>query len=314
MEYSKINGEKLSKITLGTVQLGVDYGIANKSGKPSEESAFEILSEAISGGIDSFDTANIYGDSEEILGKYFSSPKNKLKDPYISTKFKIEPHKGTDKNSIEKQIYEFAESSLCKLKINKIPLYMLHSAEDMWLYGDTVPQILQKLKDDGLIEKVGVSVYEVSEAEKMLDYGLYEAIQIPMNIFDLRMLHSGVLEKLENADIMIFVRSVFLQGLFFLNPDTLPKRFQAAAKYLKKLHAISQDAGIGIPQLAISCIRDLSGVSSLVLGAETPIQIKDNIALINSPKISSHVSSMIEALSKDVPIDTIMGEIRKKQV
>ena len=314
MEYSKINELKLSQITLGTVQLGIDYGIANKSGKPSVDCAFDILETAINGGINSFDTANIYGDSEEILGKYFSSSRNELKAPYISTKFKIEPEKGTDKNSIEKQIYDFAENSLSKLKINKIPLYMLHSAEDMWLYGDAVRQTLAKLKNEGLIEKAGVSVYEVSEAERMLNDGLYEAIQIPMNIFDLRMAHSGVLEKLKNSDTLIFVRSVFLQGLFFLNPDTLPEGFKSARKYLEKLNTISKEADISIAQLAISYIRDLDGVSSLVLGAETPDQIKDSINLINSPKISKEVAAIIDEMSREVPIDVIMQEIRRKKV
>jgi aryl-alcohol dehydrogenase-like predicted oxidoreductase len=184
----------------------------------------------------------------------------------------------------------------------------------MWLYGNAVRQTLAKLKNEGLIEKAGVSVYEVSEAERMLNAGIYEAIQIPMNIFDLRMAHSGILEKLKNSGTLVFVRSVFLQGLFFLNPDTLPEGFKSARKYLKKLNTIAKEADISIAQLAISYIRDLDGVSSLVLGAETPEQINDNINLINSPKLDSEVSAMVEKLSEEVPISTIMQEIRKKKV
>lgn len=312
MIYVDIDGWKISKMTLGTVQLGLNYGITNKTGKPSMEKAFEILDTAIEGGVNSFDTANKYGDSEEVLGKYFSSSQCEMKKPFFTTKFGIDPSEGTDRNSFERQIYAFVENSLEKLKIKKIPVYMLHHSKDMYQYGDVVPETLKKLKNEGLIEKVGVSVYNPEEVEEMLQNDLYEAVQIPMNVFDLRMIQSGVMNKLKEARCIVFVRSVFLQGLFFIDLKQIPEELSSAAEHLKKLHKLAEQEGLSAAQLAISFIRDLEGVTSVVLGAETPEQVAGNIRLMDGPKLSSDAVAGIEKLSAEVPIETIMNEFHAR--
>ena len=63
----------ISKITLGTVQLGLNYGINNADGMPSAETAEKVLSQAIDCGITSFDTSSAYGTSEKVLGNYFNN-------------------------------------------------------------------------------------------------------------------------------------------------------------------------------------------------------------------------------------------------
>lgn len=115
------NDLKISAMTLGTVQLGMEYGIANKSGMPSAQKAFEILDTAIEGGINSFDTSNGYGESEEVLGKYFTRQDScgEFSFPLVTTKFRVDPMMGTDRASIEKQIFGFAGQSLEKLRIKK---------------------------------------------------------------------------------------------------------------------------------------------------------------------------------------------------
>lgn len=279
-------GERtISQMTLGTVQLGMNYGVANKNGKPSLFEAFRILDAAAEGGINSIDTARAYGDSEEVIGKYLSSPTCKLQDAFITTKFAIDPSAGTSSREIEKQILDHAASSLTKLNIKKIHVYMLHQAKDMHQYGKAVPDTLNKLKKDGLIEKAGVSVYFYEEAEEMLEYGRYEAIQIPVNIFDDRIIKSRVIEKLQKAGNIVFARSVFLQGLFFLDPDDLPQSLQAAREPLIELRKLSHDNEISTTSLALSYIRDMQGVTSLVLGAETPEQVKENVILMDNPQL-----------------------------
>jgi aryl-alcohol dehydrogenase-like predicted oxidoreductase len=312
MEYIDVNGHRISKMTLGTVQLGMDYGIANKSGKPSIDKTFEILRAAIDGGVNSYDTANAYGDSEEVLGKYFSSPGCSLKEPFFTTKFRLELPEQTDKNTVERELYSFAEKSMERLKVNKIPVYMLHSAKDMSQYGSIVPEILQKFKNEGLIKKAGVSVYNPSEVEEMLENDVFEAVQIPMNVFDLRMVKSGVLGKLKKAGHIVFVRSVFLQGLFFMEPEQMPESLASTAGYLKKLHVLAEQEGVSVAQLALSFIRDIDGVTSLVLGSETPEQVSDNLSLMESPVLSSYTVERVETLAEQVPIELIMNELHSR--
>ncbi len=312
MEYENINGWNISKITLGTVQLGMEYGIANKSGKPSLEKAFEILDVATEGGINSFDTANKYGESEQVLGKYFSSPRCKIRNPLLTTKFALDPSKGTDRDSVEKQIYMFVESSLEKLNITKIPIYMLHNPKDMSQYGDVVVKALKKLVDEGLIGKVGVSVYHPEEVEEMLKEDFYEAVQVPMNVFDLRMLRSGVLEKLRTRNKIVFVRSIYFQGLFFMELDAIPNSLEPIVKCIKELHQLAEMEGISVAQLAFSFIRDVEGVTSLVVGAETPEQVAENIRLMKGPKLSSDTTGKIEKLAEKVSVEMIMKELHAR--
>lgn len=332
MNYTKIKDLKFSKLTLGTVQLGMDYGIANKSGKPGIDKAFEILKVAVNNGVNSFDTASLYGNSEEVLGQFFTSElyrtialKNQnsflentseeSNQPLLTTKFKIMPEDNLTSGSItdadiEKQIYQWVEHSLEKLMIKKIPIYMLHNAKDMTQYGKIVPETLRKLKEEGLIDKAGVSVYHPDEVEEMLKDDLYEAVQLPMNLFDQRMISRGIMQKLKNKNIIVFVRSVFLQGLFFLNPEKLPRKVEIAREPLLLLRKLSEEESMSIAQLAIAYIRDMEGVSSLVLGVETPEQITENIQLMDAPAISEKTRYEIESSFRSVPILDIMEGLK----
>ena len=75
---------------------------------------------------------------------------------------------------------------------------------------------IEKLKEKGLIEKAGVSVYEVSEIEEMLDYDIYEAVQLPMNLFDTRIERSGILENAQEQEFYYFCKKHILAGFVFL--------------------------------------------------------------------------------------------------
>ena len=316
MNYTNIKGLNLSKFTLGTVQLGMKYGIANRSGKPDMEKAFKILQAAISSGINSFDTASLYGNSEEVLGKFFSSEtyrtnnvsKNGL--PLFTTKFKVAFEDNLSDTAIEKQIFGYAEQSLERLKIKEIPIYMLHNAKDMTQYGKIVPDTLRKLKRQGLIKKAGVSVYHPEEVEEMLKDDLYEAVQLPMNLFDQRMISSGILKKLKMDNIIVFIRSVFLQGLFFLDPANLPVRLEIAREPLILLNKLAEKENMEIAEMAISYIRDMEGVSSLVLGVETPEQIIENVELIDAPAISPKTRDELERCFRSVSILEIMEGLK----
>lgn len=309
MKYVDLAGRRISALTLGTVQLGLAYGIANRGGKPSEETAFAILDAAVAGGVNAFDTAAGYGDAEEVLGRYFASRRAMLPDPFLVTKCKLDPALGSDRAAIEKQLCSSVEQSLTRLGIKRIPLLMLHNAQDMSQYGPVVPDTLRRLRDDGLIETAGVSVYHGREAEEMLRHDIYGAIQAPMNVFDLRLSRSGILPRLREAGKSVFVRSVFLQGFFFVDPARLPERYAPATGHLRPLRELAERQGISVAQLALSCIRDLPGITSLVLGAETPQQVSENIGLLEGPGLTPEAAAELEALSVKVPIDFIMDTV-----
>ena len=299
MQYIDFNGHKISKITLGTVQLGMNYGINNQGGQPDTETAGEILSAAIEGGITSFDTSSDYGTSEKVLGDYFGK---KVAKPLIVTKFGVGGHDDPlIEKEVEKTIREQVENSLLRLKYDKLPLLLSHNGNDIECYGKTLIKILKKLKDEKLVDKVGSSLNYFSQIDKVLANDIFEAVQLPLNMMDVKNATGDGIEKLYKSGVAVFIRSVFLQGLFFRDPETLPQGvLQNAKEPLKKMRKIAEDEGILITELAIAYIRDIQGVTSLVMGAEKPEQVKENISLINCKPLSENVRDKITATFKNV--------------
>jgi aryl-alcohol dehydrogenase-like predicted oxidoreductase len=312
MQYSTKQGLSISKLTLGTVQLGLNYGIANQAGKPDAHKSFQILDAAFSNGVNSLDTSSDYGDSEKTIGAFRSSAKNGAGNSLITTedesgscliitKFGIKPEKGISAKEIEKQIYENVENSLNRLGLAKLPVLLLHEPSDLSYYGKPIRDTLDRMKREGLLGKAGVSIYNAGEAELMLEDDFYEVIQVPMNIFDQRLVRKGVLKKLHERDIIVFVRSVFLQGLFFVKPENLAPKLRGYEHALRQLAGLAEQEGMPVDQLALSYIRDLEGVTSLVIGAETPEQVLANVRLINSPCLGDHVMDRIGTMFQDIP-------------
>ena len=300
MNYTFIQGLNISKLSLGTAQLGFDYGIANVGGKPNLDKSFEILETAINTGINCFDTAPSYGDSEKIIGSFMDNRISGL-PPITITKLKADFEDSVNSVEVYRQVRQNIENSMRRLQINKIPILLLHSASNMTDNDGLILQSLIRLKDEGLAEKVGVSVYSPEEVEIAIDVGEFDAIQIPINIFDQRLIDSGLLKSLKQHDFIIFARSIFLQGLFFLDPDNLPENLKLAREPLITLRTLAQKYEIDIAEMAVAFVRDLPEISSLVIGAETSSQVLDNCDLIECPKLSEELKDEILNVFSDLP-------------
>lgn len=299
MEYREQHQLRVPMLTLGTVQLGMPYGIANKTGKPDASQSLELLFQAEQAGIRCYDTAAAYGDAEAVLGRYFQD--NPRTDRLIVTKVKLEAASYTTDAELEKAVRSQLERSLCQLHVNHIPIYLLHQADDLHRFQKRLVVVMEKLVRENLIGMAGVSVYHAADLDKMLQYDVFQATQIPINIFDQRLVWSGHLERLRQKNAVVFARSVFLQGLFFLDPDHLPPLLAEAAPLLRQLHRLAEDEQLSIAQLAISFVRDLPGISSLVLGSETVDQVRENIRLLAAPPLSSSCRNIADRLFRDVP-------------
>ena len=289
----------ISPMTLGTVQLGMNYGIANDAGKPSLEKSFSILEEAVGGGITSLDTARAYGNSEEVIGAYLKA--SGRKDLRITTK--IPRYKGEE--PLERYVPESVEGSLERLGIEKLSSVMLHAAGDLFAYGDEIVRALEGLVKRGYVEKVGVSVYGAEEIDELLKYDVLQVTQVPMSIFDQRLIACGALDRLAKRGVEVYVRSVFLQGLFFLDPDkvTDPILVKEAVPYIRRLREIAEREGMTVAQLAVGFLRDLEGVTSLVLGADEPRHVKQNLSYFSTPALSEKTMAELkkEFAAVDVP-------------
>lgn len=294
MRITERKGYKISDITLGTVQLGIPYGINNKTGMPTFEESSKILKTALDCEICAFDTARAYGKSEEVLGKYFSQDK---REKTLITKVQFTDE--TEANVME-SLFLQAEDSRKKLGLDKIPFLMLHNESYAYKYGKEMVRALTELKKSGIVANVGISVSDKSRLDEILASGVYDCIQTPLNLFDNAEIRSGKIKELAKNDIVIFVRSVYLQGLFFKNPDELPAKLSSAAPALRRLSQIAEEENTSVAALALSYIRDAEGVSSLVLGCETPEQLVDSVDKLSAPALKKSVFDELMSLSEEI--------------
>ena len=251
-----------NKIAIGTVQFGLDYGIANQNGKVNTNQIRSILNFAHENNINTIDTAKAYGDSEKSIGNYLKLTK---KTWYIITKIS-----NSDKNLIE-QILDSKE------KLTVLPTIILaHSAN---LVLDPMFQSkLQETKDKKLVHSIGVSLYSEEEINQVLDSKIKpDVIQLPMNILDTRLYRCGVLSKLFDREIEIHVRSAFLQGLFYLSKAELEDGFEDVIPYLEKLKSISTDIGLTLSELSLLWLVSLKEVSKIIIGVDNVNQLKTHL-------------------------------------
>jgi len=295
---------KTTPMTLGTVQLGMNYGIANHSGKPSEEKSFSILRSALSGGVNTLDTARAYGDSEAVIGRFLKTWDGQM--PNIVTK--IRKLQGETQKELTAFAVESVEGSLQDLGVNKVSAIMLHGAQDPMIHGTACANAMKYLLDKGYADRVGVSVYTAEDIQGMLQHEIFSVTQVPMSIFDQRLIADGSIAALAERGYDVFVRSVFLQGLFFLDPDNMtdPILLEHAAPKIRLLRETAEKLGMTVAQLAIAFMRDQAGVTSLVLGADTPEQVKNNIAYFDTPTLDEATLAFLKKEFARVDIPEIM--------
>ncbi len=298
MNYTVKHGYKISQLTLGTVQLGLPYGVNNDKGMPSFEESSKILETALSTGINSFDTARSYGESECVLGKFFKD------NPCEKTLITKALFRDKPKNAVKDTLFTMVRESCERLGVPKIPFLKLHNQDMLEIYGDTLIYAMHNLKEEGLVDGIGVSFSDKSKLLELTDGCGFDCIQLPANMFDNEVIVNGAIKKLSDAGSIVFVRSIYLQGLFFKDTNTLPEKIKSAKGPLDKLHTLAHDAGVSMAELAVTFIRDTEGITSLLLGADNPEQLLESVSLINAPKIKPEVAK--EALKIAEEVDPIV--------
>jgi aryl-alcohol dehydrogenase-like predicted oxidoreductase len=261
-----MNIELVNKLCLGTVQFGLDYGIANRRGKIPKEEIFEILEYARKVGIDILDTAYSYGESERVIGEFIENNKSNFK--IIS---KLPTLDGNTHEWIEKIIFD----SLSKLKIKSIYGYLVHKFED-FLRNYTLWDVLESLKERKIIKKIGFSIYKTNELEMIFNRNIsFDILQIPYSIFDRRF--ENFFPILKEKSIKIYVRSVFLQGLAFLKLDDLHDSLPKAKDYIKTLQNLSMEKEIPINALCLNFALLNTYIDKIVIGVDSLEHLKQNI-------------------------------------
>jgi len=280
MKYYSFRDEKLSFFTLGTVQLGMDYGLGDMTAKPSAEKAFEVLDCAMENGINVLDTANNYGDSERVIGRWLDGRRRTGKScPFVVTK--IGPLCHDSAKALREDIIRQMDGCRKTLGMDTLDMVMIHNYED---YSDdraAVADIFAELHEKGLFRYKGISAYSRHDYRLIAESG-FEATQIPLNAFDWSQIDHGGIESLSCADVNIFVRSVFLQGLVFLKPEKVEERMAFCREPLRHYLRLCEEFNLTPEILAMSTVLSIKGVNSVVLGCQTPSQVMLNCQSIDN--------------------------------
>lgn len=271
MQKIKWNHHTLSKLCLGTVQFGIDYGIANTNGQVPQSTVNEILDYVIFEGLNCFDTAKNYGNSELVIGNYLK------KSPFKDTVQIISKMKSRQLFLDYQKLNQEIKQSLDFLSKEKLFGLLLHDSEVSQKWNQDFSNIISKLKSDGIIEFFGVSIYTDEEFNLALNNEDIEIIQIPFSLLDQRAIHKKWLQRANAKNKLIFIRSIYLQGLILMNSDDLPLGLENAKPYIDEIERVCQDIQISRNELALSFVNSLAPDSVILFGCDNLNQAKENI-------------------------------------
>lgn len=278
---------QLQKIILGTVQLGVSYGVSNKGGKVQKTEAHKILSLAESHHINQLDTAPAYGDSETTIGDH-------------GGEFQIisKTHPGSDE-PLGTQV----RSSLKNLKRDYLDTLLIHHEEELVKEPGLWSQ-LEDIKKQGLAKKIGVSVYSPEVCAKLCNTYDIDVIQAPYNVLDQRFVAPNMKQIFEQNSIEVHFRSIFLQGLFFLEPEKLPSNMAFAKDTLVALNQLAKKYETTPAWLSLSLALNSPVSSGVLLGVTSELELKE-IVQKNLPEIGPQVFT---------DLDTILPQVDSKLI
>jgi aryl-alcohol dehydrogenase-like predicted oxidoreductase len=266
----------INKICIGTVQFGQDYGIANKSGKVKKSEAFKIINSARKNNINFLDTAVTYGESEKLLGDIGVSNFN------VVTKLPSYPNNCYDPIS---WIRGHVKKSLKNMKLKSLYGLLLHRSDDFLRDSSLkIKEGLMQLKFEGLVKKIGVSIYHPNELKKIEKIIKPDLVQAPINLIDQRLVTSGWLQKLHDEGVEVHSRSSFLQGLLLMPRNQIPSKFNRWSKIWDCWEQTQKKHNMSALQLCLSYSLSLSRINKVIIGLDNNDHLN---SVIKASKITS---------------------------
>ena len=254
----------MSKLVLGTVQFGLDYGVTNQLGQVPKKNIRKILDFAKENGINSLDTAPAYGDSEKILGEIgvedfdIISKTNSLNDGVnlVESKFQI---------------------SLEKLGKKQLEGLLVHNINDIKnIHFDELYKMMFRLKKEGLVKKIGFSAYTPDQVDFLLANVDFDLIQLPFNVFDTRLIEGGQLKLLKTNNVEIHARTVFLQGVL-LDFNSLSEYFIEWKDQFIDYQSMVRESGLSLLEYSLQFVMNMPEIDKVLVGVNSINQLKEII-------------------------------------
>jgi hypothetical protein len=258
------------KLALGTVQFGIHYGVANTGGRVSFVDARGVVNRARQLGMATLDTAVAYGDSEVVLGKIGVQTWN------VITKLPAVPK---DCENVSLWVKTQVIDSCKRLKLNRVHGLLLHRPDQLHKkFGDELYAALRSLKSEGLVNKIGVSVYGPTELDTLIDQYAFDLVQAPLNILDRSMVESGWALRLKSLGVEVHTRSAFLQGLLLMPKQKRPAKFDRWDGIWSEWERWLAETNLTPLQACLRYANGLDCIDAVVIGVDSVTQLNEVFA------------------------------------
>lgn len=250
------------KLGLGTVQFGQAYGVSNSRGQVHGAEVSAILNRAAQAGIRVLDTAANYGVAEDVLGGLDLS------------RFRVVSKTTGLSHGLDMVLARVRRSAAT---LGRFDTLLVHFAKD--LLGDNGLQFwaaLQGLRDEGLFSRLGIVAYVAEDPVILAQRFQPQVMQVPFSVLDQRLLKSGALARLKDFGVEIHARSVFLQGLLFL--DVLPEKLRHAALELAVVKATITASGTTPLAAALGFVLSRPEIDVALVGVTSLGELEEILA------------------------------------
>lgn len=266
------------KLALGTVQFGLPYGITNRHGQVPLPEISRMLQVAHAAGMDTLDTASTYGSSESALGQH------DLDRFKVVTKLAELPADVTGRRNVQAWVEAQVTQSLARLNLPHVEALLLHRPQQLLGgSGKDLARAMQSLKANGLVSKIGLSIYGPEILDASLDVMPCDLIQAPFNLVDRRLALSGWLKRLCDRGVEVHVRSVFLQGLLLASAADLPEHFSFWRQTWQRWETWTAQRHTSSLAACLSFVNSYSEISRIVVGAESATQLMELVNACKGP-------------------------------
>lgn len=263
------------KMVLGTVAFGIDgYSLPNTGKpKPTLDSILKMLDYARSNGIEFLDTADAYGDAEERIAIYGA---DKFK---VISKLKPNCLEGVQDREVLPIIKSELQTDLSRLGIPSLWGYYFHTPE--YLYNKKAVEALIECKKEGLVENIGVSIYEPKDACYAVKQNI-DIIQVPYNILDQRLHKTDFFSISKENKVKVFARSPFLKGLLTMPIDKLPQHLESAKPHMEQIDGIVSKHNCQRIEACMLFSLMNPNIDYVVFGVESLDQLQFNMGINSS--------------------------------
>ena len=297
MNYRRLGRTNLqvSEISLGTVELGMDYGIPVRGEhlQPSEADAARTLNSALDLGVNLIDTAQAYGESETIIGRALKSRRNEY---ILATKIAGLSWEGYTGAELREQVEASITESLRALQTDTIDLLYIHNATPELIQCGEIVEIMQRAQEAGYARFIGTTTYGEAAPLAVLEDGSFACIQVAYNLLD-RQFEERVLPLAKEKDVGVVIRSVLLKGALTHRYAHLPDELRELRAAVNGINSLCGAQDSSLPELAYRFVLAHPAVSTALVGTGRVHELEEIVSLAGGGVLSPGLLSDIREIT-----------------